>query len=642
MNRSQLAWRLLTLAVLALSLNFGRNPVFTQEKKETPTSPEKRLQPLRRTVPIPVSPLTGSARGGAVETAAAPPAESAPAAAGQEIAYVQVEIHPSAFEKQLLAYIDPKEDRPILQFGYEVFDRPQPALFDIPVGSDYVLGTDDTIVLSLWGSIDLDYRVTIDREGQVRLPYVGPVPLKALTLARAEDVLKQKFDQQFKNYQLQLRLGRLRDMPVHVIGRAVLPGRVRVPSVATLFDALSAAGGVTKDGTLRKLVLRRLNENDRAIDLYRYLLEGDRAVDVGLKPNDVVVIPAVGPQVAIIGQVQRPGIYELDAAEINFDILLGMAGGYTRLADRKQAQVESAGPNGLSIRTVELDSTPPNRVRLQSGDVVVVRAASPKLENVVYLSGNVTAPGRYAYRPGMRVSDLVTEETLVEAGFWLKRQPPGQAAPDQNLPEPFLEYALIRRINPHTFQESRIAFHLGKAIFESDPAENHPLQPQDTVIVFPKSAFEAPQMVFITGAVNKPGLIPYQPGMTARDLIRMAGGLLQEAHLSSGLLTRIHPDQDKARFEHIPIDLKAALAGDEKANLLLQRDDSLAVKVVPEFRKLLRIDIEGEVRQPGTYTAIPGERLSDLLKRAGGFTPDAYLPAAQFYRESVRKLQQER
>ncbi len=224
----------------------------------------------------------------------------------------------------------------------------------------------------------------------------------------------------------------------------------------------------------------------------------DRAVDVGLKPNDVVVIPAVGAQVAIIGQVQRPAIYELDADEINFDVLLGMAGGYTLLADRKQTQIESASPNGLSIRTVELEATPPNRVRLKSGDVVVVRTASPKLENVVYLSGNVTAPGRYAYRPAMRVSDLVTEETLVEAGFWLKRQPLGQAAPDQNLPEPFLEYALIRRINPHTFQESRNAFHLGKAIFESDPGENHPLQPQDTLIIFPKSLYEAPQTVFIT------------------------------------------------------------------------------------------------------------------------------------------------
>jgi protein involved in polysaccharide export with SLBB domain len=586
----------------------------------------------------------------------------------------------SAFERQLESYGDPLVGAPVLQFGYEVFGRPQPPLADAPVGGDYVIGTGDSLVISLWGSVDLDYRVAVDREGQVRLPQVGPVALKGLTLERAEEELKRRFDQQFRNYQLQVRLGRLRDMPVHVIGRVNLPGRVRVSSVATLFDALAAAGGVSKDGSLRRLLLRRAGEEDRRIDLYAYLLEGDLGADVSLSASDVIVVPAVGPLVGIAGRVLRPAIYELDGPSISLELLLAMAGGFGRLANRQLLQIESATPSGLSVRTVDLGATPPAEVRLADGDVALVRTASPRLENVVYITGNVALPGRYAFREGLRVSDVLTPEALIDAGFWLERQAPEASAhegrriaetlsreaieearrratregveaavpvdarpePFIDYPEPFLEYAVIRRIDPRSGQETRLPFHLGKAIFDRDPGEDRLLQSQDTIIVFPRSAFEVPQSLYVSGAVNRPGEQRYFPGMRLRDLVRAAGGLLPEAFLESAVLTRFHPDQKGAYFEHIEVALAAVLEGDEDANLLLQPQDALAVKVVPQFRKAFRVRIEGEVSQPGTYTVTPGERLSELLRRAGGFTADAYLPAAQFYRESVRHVQQRR
>lgn len=549
----------------------------------------------------------------------------------------------SAFELQLQAYADPLVGSPVRQFGYEVFSRPPGVPTDAPVGPDYVLGTGDNLVVSIWGmAVDDDYRVTVDREGEVRLPAIGRIALKGLTVKGAEDALRRKFDDVYKNYTLQLRIGRLRDIPIHVIGRVARPGRLRVSSVGTLFDALAAAGGVSKEGSLRKLVVKRRDEPPKTIDLYAYLIEGDIGVDVSLSANDVVLVPPVGARVAVTGRVLRPAIYEIAGDEINFDALLEMAGGYARLADRASVQIESQGPEGLSARTEDLSVTPPNRIRLRDGDVAIVKSASPKVENVVYVAGNVALPGRYAYRDGMRVSDVLTEEALVEAGFWVRRTPPAAADPDADLPEPLLEYALIRRIDPRTRQEVRIAFHLGKAILEKDPAEDHPLRPQDTIVVFPRAAFASPDMVFVSGAVRQPNDYRFFPGMRVRDLVRMAGGLLPEAQVSGAVLTRVYADQKGARYENISVDLEGAMAGDDRANILLQRNDALAVRVVPEFRKPHRVTIEGEVKHPGTYTVIPGERVSDFLQRVGGFTKEAYLPGVQFYRESVRKLQEER
>lgn len=549
---------------------------------------------------------------------------------------------PSNFERQLEAYINPEVDRPIRQFGYDVFRRLQTEPLDIPVGDDYVLGVGDHLVLTVWGNIDADHSGTIGRDGQIRLPQVGPVALKGYTLASAEERLRQAFSERHSNFELQLSLGRLRDMPVHVIGRAGRPGRARLPSVSTLFEALTRVGGVTRDGTLRKLVVRREGSPDRSIDLYDYLLEGNVEGDVSLQPNDVIVIPAVGSRVAIIGSVLRPAIYELEQAETSLEDVLEMAGGYARLANRREVQIEHVGPQGLTLSSVDLTSVSPGEVRLQDGDVVLVRDSSPRVDNVVYVDGNVTQPGRYAFRPGMRVSDLIDARTLVEAGFWTDRLSPASLSAEGELPEPYLDYALIRRIHPSTRQESRVPFDLAAAIFDEDPAENHLLKAQDTIIIFPRDEFDPPHAVYITGAVNRPGRLDFFEGMRVLDLIRMSGNLIPEAHQIDAVLTRIHPDQEGARAEHIKLNLADVHANRPEANLVLQPEDSLVIKTVPNYKKPFKVKVEGEVVQPGDYWVIPGERLSDVIERAGGFTPDAYLPAAQFFKESIKKLQTQR
>ena len=548
----------------------------------------------------------------------------------------------SAFERQVASYGDALVGRPVLQFGYGTFGASLLEPTNRPVGPDYIIGVADELILSLWGTpVDDDLTVQVAADGQVRLPLVGLITLRGLTMAEAQAALRREYDNLYKNYRLQLRVGRLREITVHVIGRVDTPGPVRVTSVAALFDALSAAGGISKDGSLRAVRLRRTGYPERTIDLYSYLLEGDLSVDVTLQANDVIVVPAVGPRVAVTGRVLRPGIYEINDNTVRLSDALEMAGGYARLADRRAVQIESVTRDGLSARTANLESGSENSVELTDGDVAIVRPTTPKIQNVVYVAGNVSSPGRYAFESGMRISDLLDERTLVEAGYWLGRRAPDGAQSEQSLPEPFLEYALIERIHPQTLQESRVAFHLGRAVLDNDPSENHLLQSQDTVVVFPRSAFESPEQVFVSGAVNKPGQHRFYDGMTVKDLIHMAGGLLREAHLTGGVLTRLFPEQKGTRYEHIDIDLHAALDGLEGANRELWPDDALTIKTVPEHRKTIRVKVEGEVRHPGEYTMIPGERLSDLIARAGGYTPHAYLPAARFLSEKVRRVQEE-
>jgi len=591
---------------------------------------------------------------------------------------------PSAFELQLRDYVDPLVGQPVEQFGYDVFHSQPTESVDLAVGDDYVLGTGDNIVISMWGNVvDEDFTVTIDREGQVRLPDVGLIALKGLRIGEAEKLLKNKFGKIYLNFELQLRLGRVRDMYVHVVGRVANPGRLKVTSIATLFDVLAAAGGVRKDGSLRNILLRRQGAEPKTIDLYAYLLDGDLSVDLSLSPGDAVVVPAVGPRTAIVGRVLRPAIYEIKGDDNKFERLLVMAGGYGRLADRQSVQIESSSAGVLAVETVDLEQVTAGDVQLDDGDVIVVRQSLPKIENVVYVIGNVSRPGRYALSDSMRVSDVLTGDALVSAGFWLSRLPPSgevlegervfeklvvQGArptgereslvrqrqfdsdkpkverkdPVSEYPEPFLEYALIRRIDPETRQEQRLAFHLGKAIFDRDPTEDIVLQSQDTIVVFPRSAYTTRRSVHVSGAVNLPGDYRHFEGMRLLDLLRMSGDLLPEAHRSSAFLTRIHPDQKGTRFETIEVDLTGVSEGAPEANILLQPDDALAVRVVPDYKKTLRVTIEGEVRQPGVYTVIPGERLSSLIARAGGYTEDAYLTAAQFYRKSVRDMQQRR
>ena len=296
---------------------------------------------------------------------------------------------------------------------------------------------------------------------------------------------------------------------------------------------------------------------------------------------------------------------------------------------------------------------------MKNGDIVRVFQVVRKYDNVVYLQGNVARAGSYEFRPGMKVSDLITGPAmLVPEKDWKPGQAPeplssaeapadgargdGEKAGHRQFPEPCWEYALIRRISQPDLRVEYIPFDLGKAVLKKDPAEDKALLSQDTVIVFSKWDFAEAPMVRIGGAVNKPGTYPLAPGMRLRDLVSIAGGVKPYAFRDKAELHRVVYEGAGQRTERVDVVLADALKGAGAANLELRERDHLFVRSVPERKEDATVTLSGEVRFPGTYPIKPGEKLSSVLQRAGGYTDLAYLRGTVFLRDSVRKLQQER
>jgi len=272
--------------------------------------------------------------------------------------------------------------------------------------ADYVLGPGDELLIRVWGKIDLDSRVTVDRNGQVYLPKLGTLNVAGLRYDQLEGYLHSAVSALFKDFELNVAMGQLRSIQIFVLGCARRPGSYTVGSLSTLVNALFASGGPSATGTMRHIQLRRGNRTLIEFDVYDLAQKGDKSHDVQLLPGDVIYIPHVGAQVAITGSVNEPGIYELKD-EMTVAAALEGAGGLTSLAGAQRALLERI--ENRSARVVEefpLD-TQGMQKPLSDGDLLRIFPLSPKFENAVTLRGNVAQPGRYVWKAGMRVSDLI-------------------------------------------------------------------------------------------------------------------------------------------------------------------------------------------------------------------------------------------
>ena len=299
--------------------------------------------------------------------------------------------------------------RPLPVYGRRLFDE-VPTTFapvdHVPVPADYTLGPGDELLIRAWGKIDLDSRVTVDRNGQVSLPRVGILNVAGLRYDQLEGYLHSSIGALFKDFELNVALGQLRSIQIFVLGSARQPGAYTVGSLSTLVNALFASGGPSATGTMRHIQLRRGSKLLTEFDIYDLVQKGDKSHDVQLLPGDVIYIPPVGAQVAITGSVNEPGIYELKG-ETTITAALEGAGGLTSLAGAKRVLLERI--DNHSTRRVEefpLDAQGLQRL-LADGDLLRIYPLSPKFENAVTLRGNVAQPGRYVWRAGMRISDLI-------------------------------------------------------------------------------------------------------------------------------------------------------------------------------------------------------------------------------------------
>ncbi|MBU1215153.1 MAG: SLBB domain-containing protein [Gammaproteobacteria bacterium] len=504
------------------------------------------------------------------------------------------------------------------QYGYDLFAS-EPSTFapvtDIPVPPEYVLGPGDEVKVQLYGKDNLELVLTVDREGAVSFPQIGPISVAGLDFAQAKALLAEQVKQKMIGVSASITMGKLRTIRIFALGDVYRPGSYTVSGLATLSSALFASGGVKKNGSLRNVELKRNGRRVAAIDLYDFLLRGDTSKDVRLLPGDVVFVPPIGNTVSIAGEVVRPAIYEL-RKESTVNDVLKLAGGLMPKAYLDKALIERVAARGEQkvINLSLLGSGGSETIR--NGDVIKIFAGTEFEKNQILTIGNLKRPGKYAWEQGMHVSHLISSI-------------------DDLLPETFLEYGVIERETADTREPMVIRFKLGELL---DPKARGgeldlALQPRDRLYVFKRADFRQQPMVSIEGQVQNPGKYEFKRNMRLADAVLAAGGVLRDTDLGYVEVYRTEPTSHDVKL--IKVNLALALAADKVNDIQLQDLDRIIIHSIYESRERETITILGEVHKPGTYPLGQDMRVSDLVLAGGNVTERAYLKQAEITRYSV-------
>jgi len=516
------------------------------------------------------------------------------------------------------------------QFGYDVFSRPISTfapVTNVPVGPDYVVGPGDAFTVTMWGRVDAQYTLLVDRDGQIVLPEVGALKIWGMKFEELHGYLQHEMSRKFTDFKMSVTMDRLRTVRVFVVGEASVPGGYTISSLSTVINALFAAGGPSKNGSLRTIRVLRNGTDPVQIDLYDFLLGGDKGPDVRLQDGDTIFIPLIGPVVGVAGNVKRPAIYEM-VQPMKLQEVLDLAGGITFAGWLQRVQVERVADHqkrtvvdfDLSEKTVPAERREGMETVVRDGDVVKVFPVAEAPQDIIELEGHVVRPGKYQFKSGMRVSDVLNYDAF--------------------LPQVNLEYAQIERSIPPDLHPITIPFHPGK-VLSGDSSANIELSCFDRIRIF-RWDEKGKRSVTVNGLVYDPNEYRLVEGMRVKNLIEAAGGLQKTAYLRAAELTRSHISQDGMTIEKISVNLEKAVTGDPEHNIELQDYDRLTIRPIPELDFGRAAVVEGQVRFPGTYPIAKGETLSSLIERAGGYTDNAYLKGAVFTRESAKEVQKDR
>ena len=463
-------------------------------------------------------------------------------------------------------------------FGEELFSG-APGAFapsdDIPVAQGYVVGAGDELLVRAWGQVDINLRLVVDRNGAVDIPRVGVVQVSGLKAEELEGFLKAQVGRVFKNFQMNVTLGRLRSIQVLMVGNVQRPGNYTISAMSTLVNALFASGGPTAVGSMRKIQLRRGNVVIAEMDLYDLLLKGDKSKDVRLLQGDVIHIPPLGPLVALSGSIQVPAVFEFKGKE-SVDDLLKFAGGFSATAFSGRVTIERI-KNGLNREILEMALDAKGRaMEVENGDLIQVLPISPEFNKTVVLRGHVSFTRRVPWREGMRIKDLIPDRaSLVPYDYWLRKNAllregqsqsetpndlqagsgvgstigPAQVEESVHqqarglLQEINWNYASISRMDSHALKNRFISFNLGQALNEDDPEANHILQAGDVITIYNRADIRVPiskRTVFVSleGEIANPGLYQVRLGESLRDLVERVGGITPQAYLFGSVFTR--------------------------------------------------------------------------------------------------------
>ena len=497
-------------------------------------------------------------------------------------------------------------------FGRDIFNNKKLSFepqMNIATPQNYVVGPGDQLIIDIYGASQQSLKLTVSPDGDVTVPEFGPIRVSGLSINAAQAKIRSKLGSYYQSSEIKTSLGQTRSIMVNVMGEVRVPGTYTLSAFATVFHALYMAGGISDLGTLRSIKVFRQGRQISVVDVYEFILNGRLAGNVRLQDNDVIQVGTYDCIVDISGKVKRPMAYEMRKGE-SLSALLKYAGGFTGDAYKKLIRVLRNSEEMKSVYNVEEFDY--NSFKLEDGDQVSIDQIYDRFKNMVEIKGAVFRPGMYQF--GEEVNSV---RSLIERASGLTE-------------EAMTSKAVLRRLKPNRTQEV-ITIDLDGILRGS--VADIPLQNEDILFIPTLAEHQNLRTLTITGEVIFPGTYEFADRMTIEDLILQAGGLTDRASTIKVDVSRRLRDPNAAEATmEIAKTFSFSLA--DQTNFTLEPYDIVQVRRSPVFQDPIRVTVEGEIAFEGSYTMEQkNQRLSDVVKSAGGVVPGAYVRGARLVRK---------
>ena len=511
-------------------------------------------------------------------------------------------------------------------YGQDIFRNNKLSFYqkalDAKAPENYKVGSGDEISISVWGYSEFSENLLVDERGYITPSSYGRIYVKGLTFKKMRSLLKSKFGSflDMKNSEIDVTLSYSRVITVHIVGEVYNPGSYTIPAINTAFNALIAANGPNQLGSVRNIYIKRDGKTVDSLDVYQFLFNPTRSQDIYMQDGDYLFIPPAKHIIEVKGAVNRPYTYEAKTGE-SIAELIKYAGGYAKNAFTDVLTLKRIDYNAVKVNDVHKDHI--NSTIVQNGDEVVVNTISNKLSNVVSVKGSVGVSGDYEFIQGDHLLDLLQRAKCIAE-------------------KTFMDKVYVVRLNKDR-TKTHITVNLAAVLEDDSHIDNILLQEYDIVNVLSVDDFDDEFSVSVLGAVRRVGSFDFGDGMTLQDVLLQAGGLTRQAEGSRVEVSRIMDyDISSNKLKPRMAVVKTIKIGDdlvlstEAEEFLLQPFDQVFVRENPDFEPAKNVTLSGEVKYPGTYTLLSkDEKISSVVKRAGGLTRYAYLDGVTMFRKEV-------
>jgi protein involved in polysaccharide export with SLBB domain len=512
-----------------------------------------------------------------------------------------------------------------------------------PVSDDYSLGAGDQLLIRVWGSTSSEATVTIDRQGSISFPKLGTLRLAGVKAGQMDAVVKAFFSKFYKDIEVSVSLGKLRKITVFVVGQARNPGSYSLTGQSTLTSALFASGGPNASGSLRRLQLKRQGQTVAEFDLYNFLGNGDKSSDVKLQDGDVLFYPKAAGYMALIGKLNTQAVFEVKGDKDTLAEYISLAGGLPVTADPRRATLDRIQPGSDQPRSIQDLSLAGagQQTQVKNGDVLTVVAVVPELSNAISLRGSVAQPGRQAWKPGMRVSDVIQKKSVLMTQDTVRRQ--NETLFDQFEQERTARY---RARVPADLATDRVLLDKGPNAIDKNaqnmawPYPGQMFKPNEAPANKAADPAKPSELTDRDVAIAQLG----KPAVSEESLAERLGQYSEQVNLDYAVVERF--SRETLQYTLLPFNLGKVLASPKSQDdLVLEAGDVITVFSnkdiqIPTSRYKAFVRVEGEVNKPGVYPVEAGDNLRTIIQKAGGTTAEAYLFATGLFREEVKKSQQ--